>query len=173
MKTSRRERRGTKGSEEAGEAGKPERGWKLNKRRQRKTLRDKSQMFLGSTISQDLKWESNIDAMPSGRRPSRGCTSCANSGSSTCLKELLIQFYTAIIIKSVLCTSITVWFGSATKQTGQEQTTATDSQDCRENHQCQPALHSGLCPESGNGQDELIHVPLHVVFAKQHKTGSP
>ncbi|KAI3374584.1 hypothetical protein L3Q82_021157 [Scortum barcoo] len=28
-------------------------------------------------------------------------------------------------------------------QTGQEQTT-TDSQDCRENHWCQPALHSGL-----------------------------
>ncbi|KAI3353967.1 hypothetical protein L3Q82_018457, partial [Scortum barcoo] len=31
------------------------------------------------------------------------------------LQELLIQFYTAII-QSVLCTSITVWFGSATKQ---------------------------------------------------------
>ncbi|KAI3371617.1 hypothetical protein L3Q82_024182, partial [Scortum barcoo] len=30
-------------------------------------------------------------------------------------QELLIQFYTAII-QSVLCTSITVWFGSATKQ---------------------------------------------------------
>ncbi|TWW57365.1 hypothetical protein D4764_07G0000840 [Takifugu flavidus] len=30
-------------------------------------------------------------------------------------QELLIQFYTAII-QSVLCSSITVWFGSATKQ---------------------------------------------------------
>ncbi len=30
-------------------------------------------------------------------------------------KELLISFYTAII-QSVLCTSITVWFGLATKQ---------------------------------------------------------
>ena len=30
-------------------------------------------------------------------------------------QELLIQFYTAIV-QSVLCTSIIIWFGSATKQ---------------------------------------------------------
>ena len=30
-------------------------------------------------------------------------------------QELLIQFYTAVI-ESVLCTSITVWFGSSTKE---------------------------------------------------------
>ncbi|PJC91252.1 hypothetical protein CUC44_20930, partial [Aeromonas lusitana] len=30
-------------------------------------------------------------------------------------QELLLQFYSAVI-ESVLCTSITVWFGAATKQ---------------------------------------------------------
>lgn len=47
------------------------------------------------------------------RRPSRGCISCGNSGNLP--KELLVFFYTAMI-HSVLCTSITLWFGSATKQ---------------------------------------------------------
>ncbi|KAI3374205.1 hypothetical protein L3Q82_006064 [Scortum barcoo] len=52
---------------------------------------------------------------PSGRRTSRGCTSCANFRKFNLPQELLIQFYTTII-QSVLCTSITVWFGSTTKQ---------------------------------------------------------
>ncbi len=44
--------------------------------------------LVGTTISQDLKWDIHV--------------------------ELLKQFYSAII-ESVLCSSITVWFGSATK----------------------------------------------------------
>ena len=47
---------------------------------------------------------------------------------------LLIQFYTAII-QSVLCTSITVWFGSATKQDRRRQSGP------QKNLWCQPALH--------------------------------
>ncbi len=48
------------------------------------------------------------------KRPSRGGPASFSSwGSSTC-QELLKQFYSAII-ESVLCTSITVWFSSATK----------------------------------------------------------
>ncbi|KAJ8375448.1 hypothetical protein SKAU_G00060280 [Synaphobranchus kaupii] len=58
--------------------------------------------FLGSTISQDLKWMPNI---------------------VTLIKKAQQRLYflrqlrnNPAIIQSVLCTSITVWFGSATKQ---------------------------------------------------------
>nr|XP_023693192.1 polymeric immunoglobulin receptor-like [Paramormyrops kingsleyae] len=57
--------------------------------------RQKTRKAPGPIISQDLKWQSNI--------------------SSILKKELLIQFYSAVI-ESVLCSSITVWFGAATKQ---------------------------------------------------------
>ncbi len=56
--------------------------------------------FLGTTISQDLKWDTHIDLRQ--------------------LKKLnlpqahMTQFYSAVI-ESVLCSSITVWFGSASK----------------------------------------------------------
>ncbi len=68
--------------------------------------------FMGTSMSQDLKWDNHIDSIV--KRPSRGCSSFASWGSSTCPQELLIQFYSAII-ESVLCMSITVWFSSATK----------------------------------------------------------
>ncbi len=54
-------------------------------------------------ISQDLKWHTHID---------KGCTSQLRKFNLP--QELLKQFYSAII-ESVLCTSITVRFGSATK----------------------------------------------------------
>ncbi len=38
--------------------------------------------FLGTTISQDLKWDNHIDSIV--KRPSRGCTSFVSWGSSTC-----------------------------------------------------------------------------------------
>ncbi|KAI3353828.1 hypothetical protein L3Q82_005043 [Scortum barcoo] len=81
--------------------------------------------FLGSTISQDLKWESNIDAI---RKEAQQRMYFLHQVRKFNLpQELLIQFYTAII-QSVLCTSnhSVVWISH---QTGQEQTT-TDSQDC-------------------------------------------
>ncbi len=39
--------------------------------------------FLGTTISQDLKWDNHIDSIVK-KRPSRGCTSFASWGSLTC-----------------------------------------------------------------------------------------
>ncbi|KAI3352766.1 hypothetical protein L3Q82_019346, partial [Scortum barcoo] len=96
--------------------------------------------FLGSTISQDLKWESNIDTIR--KKAQQRIFFLCQLRKFNLPQELLILFYTAII-QSVLCTSITVWIGIIGHQTGQEQTTL-DSQDCKENHLCQPALHSGL-----------------------------
>ncbi|KAI3355997.1 hypothetical protein L3Q82_017268, partial [Scortum barcoo] len=69
--------------------------------------------FLGSTISQDLKWQSNIDAIR--KKAQQRMYFLRQLRKFNLPQELLIQFYTAII-QSVLCTSITVWFGSATKQ---------------------------------------------------------
>ncbi|KAI3370613.1 hypothetical protein L3Q82_007188 [Scortum barcoo] len=64
--------------------------------------------FLGSTISQDLKWEFNIDAIR--KKAQRRMYSLHQLRQFNLPQEVLIQFYTAII-QSVLCTSITVWFG--------------------------------------------------------------
>uniref|UniRef100_A0A9J8B7E4 Reverse transcriptase domain-containing protein n=1 Tax=Cyprinus carpio carpio TaxID=630221 RepID=A0A9J8B7E4_CYPCA len=55
--------------------------------------------FLGITISQDLKWDIHIDSI---------------LRKFNLPQELLKQFYSAII-ESVLCTSVTVWFSSASK----------------------------------------------------------
>ncbi len=54
--------------------------------------------FLGCIISQDLKWDTHIHHLR----------------KFNLSQELLKQFYSAVI-ESVLCTSITIWFGSATK----------------------------------------------------------
>ncbi len=58
--------------------------------------------FLGTTIFQDLKWDNHIDYI------------VKNAQQRLYFLRQLIQFYSAII-ESVLCTSITVWFSSATK----------------------------------------------------------
>ncbi|KAI3376906.1 hypothetical protein L3Q82_000156 [Scortum barcoo] len=72
-----------------------------------------SKLFLGSIISQDLKWESNIDAIR--KKAQQRMYFLCQLRKFNLPQELLIQFYTTII-QSVLSTSITVWFGSATKQ---------------------------------------------------------
>ncbi len=66
-------------------------------------------MFLGSTVSQDLKWASNINT-------------------------IIIKAQYGHQLRKFITLA---WIGH------QEQTT-TDSQDCRKNHWCRPALHSGL-----------------------------
>uniref|UniRef100_A0A9J7WZZ8 Reverse transcriptase domain-containing protein n=1 Tax=Cyprinus carpio carpio TaxID=630221 RepID=A0A9J7WZZ8_CYPCA len=55
--------------------------------------------FLGTTISQDLKWDNHIDSI---------------LRKFNLPQELLKQFYSAII-ESILYTSVTVWFSSASK----------------------------------------------------------
>ncbi|CAL9697709.1 unnamed protein product [Knipowitschia caucasica] len=55
-----------------------------------------SYCFLGTTITQDLKWEPTISSLIKKAQ-----------------QRMLVQFYTAII-ESILTSSITVWFAGAT-----------------------------------------------------------
>ncbi|KAK3522700.1 hypothetical protein QTP86_030096, partial [Hemibagrus guttatus] len=68
--------------------------------------------FLGTTISQDLKWDTHIDATI--KKAQQRLYFLRQLRKFNLPKELLIHFDSAVI-ESVLCTSITVWFGSATK----------------------------------------------------------
>ncbi|KAI5102804.1 gastrula zinc finger protein XlCGF28.1-like [Silurus meridionalis] len=69
--------------------------------------------FLGTTISQDLKWESNINSIL--KKAQQRIYFLRQLRKYSLSQELLIQFYTAVI-ESVLCSSITIWLGAATKQ---------------------------------------------------------
>ncbi|MCI4389765.1 hypothetical protein PGIGA_G00102240 [Pangasianodon gigas] len=68
--------------------------------------------FLGSTISQDLKWETHIDSIL--KKAQKRLYFLRQLRKFNLPQELLTWFYSAVI-ESVLCTSITVLFGSATK----------------------------------------------------------
>ncbi len=68
--------------------------------------------FLGTTISQDLKWDNHIDSIV--KKAQQRLYFLHQLRKFNLPQELLKQFYSAII-ESVLCSSITVWFGSATK----------------------------------------------------------
>ena len=68
--------------------------------------------FLGTTISQDLKWDINIDSIV--KKAQQRLYFLRQLGKFNLPQELLKQFYSAII-ESVLCTSVTVWFSSASK----------------------------------------------------------
>ncbi len=63
--------------------------------------------FLGTTISQDLKWDIHIDSIV--RKAQQRLYFLRQLRKFNLPQELLKQFYSAII-ESVLCTSITVWF---------------------------------------------------------------
>ncbi len=69
--------------------------------------------FLGSIISQDLNWDTHIDSIVK-KKAQQSFYFLRQLRKFNLPQELLKQFYSAII-ESVLCTSITVWFGSATK----------------------------------------------------------
>uniref|UniRef100_A0A8C1IM46 Reverse transcriptase domain-containing protein n=1 Tax=Cyprinus carpio TaxID=7962 RepID=A0A8C1IM46_CYPCA len=68
--------------------------------------------FVGTTISQDLKWDDHIDSIV--KKAQQRLYFLRQLRKFNLPQELLKQFYSAVI-ESVLCTSITVWFGSATK----------------------------------------------------------
>ncbi|KAK3545698.1 hypothetical protein QTP70_011272 [Hemibagrus guttatus] len=68
--------------------------------------------FLGTTISQDLKWDTHIDSII--KKAQERLYFLRQLRKFNLPQELLTHFYSAVI-ESVLCTSITVWFGSATK----------------------------------------------------------
>ncbi|KAI2650995.1 putative RNA-directed DNA polymerase from transposon BS [Labeo rohita] len=65
-----------------------------------------------SVISQDLKWVTHIDSIVNKAQQRLYFLRLLRKFNLP--QELLKQFYLAII-ESILCTSITVWFGSATK----------------------------------------------------------
>ncbi|KAM9793632.1 uncharacterized protein ACBT44_018006 [Syngnathus typhle] len=69
--------------------------------------------LLGTTISRDLKWTGHIDSVR--KKAQQRLYFPRQLKRFNLPRELLKTFYTAII-QSVLCTSITVWFGSASKQ---------------------------------------------------------
>ncbi len=68
--------------------------------------------FLGTTISQVLKWDNHVDSIV--KKAQQRLYFLCQLRKFNLPQELLKQFYSAII-ESVLCSSITVWFGSATK----------------------------------------------------------
>ncbi len=68
--------------------------------------------FLGTTISQDLKWDNHIDSIV--KKAQQRLYFLHQLMKFNLPQELLIQLYSAII-ESVHCTSIIVWFSSATK----------------------------------------------------------
>ncbi len=68
--------------------------------------------FLGTTISQDLKRDNHIDS--TAKKAQQRLYFLCQLRKFNLPQELLKQFYSAII-ESVLCSSVTVWFGSATK----------------------------------------------------------
>ncbi len=72
----------------------------------------KSFSFLGTTISQDLKWDNHMDSIV--KKAQQRLYFLHLLRKFNLPQELLKQFYSAII-ESFLCSSITVWFGSATK----------------------------------------------------------
>ncbi len=68
--------------------------------------------FLGTTISQDLKWDNHIESIV--KKAQQRLYFLCQLRKFNLPQELLKRFYSAII-ESVLCMSITVWFSSATK----------------------------------------------------------
>ncbi len=71
--------------------------------------------FLGSIISQDLNWDTHIDSIVKKKKAQQSLYFLHQLRKFNLPQVLLKQFYYSAIIESVLCTSITVWFGSATK----------------------------------------------------------
>ncbi len=81
--------------------------------------------FLGILISQDLKWDNHIDSI--FKKAQQRLYFLHQLRGFNLPQELLKQFYSAV--ESVLCTSITVWFGSATKsETGRLQRTVRSAE---------------------------------------------
>ncbi|KAL0147005.1 hypothetical protein M9458_057529 [Cirrhinus mrigala] len=68
--------------------------------------------FLGTTITQSLKWDNHIDLIV--KKAQQRLYFLCQLRKFNLPKGLLKQFYSAII-ESILCTSISVWFSSATK----------------------------------------------------------
>ncbi|KAL0156663.1 hypothetical protein M9458_047909, partial [Cirrhinus mrigala] len=69
--------------------------------------------FLGTNISQDLKWDIHIDSIVK-KKPQQRLYFLHQLKKFNPPQALMTQFYSTVI-ESVLCSSITVWFGAASK----------------------------------------------------------
>uniref|UniRef100_A0AAQ4Q691 Reverse transcriptase domain-containing protein n=1 Tax=Gasterosteus aculeatus aculeatus TaxID=481459 RepID=A0AAQ4Q691_GASAC len=67
--------------------------------------------FLGSIITQDLKWELNISSIT--KKAQQRLFFLRQLKKLNLPKTMMVHFYTAII-ESILCSSITVWYAAAT-----------------------------------------------------------
>ncbi|XP_033182039.1 uncharacterized protein LOC113150522 [Anabas testudineus] len=67
--------------------------------------------FLGTTITQEPKWEQNISSLT--KKPQQRLSFLRQLKKYNLPKQMLTNFYTAII-ESILTSSITVWFAAAT-----------------------------------------------------------
>uniref|UniRef100_A0AAV2J637 SAM domain-containing protein n=1 Tax=Knipowitschia caucasica TaxID=637954 RepID=A0AAV2J637_KNICA len=72
--------------------------------------------FLGTTITQDLKWEPTISSLI--KKAQQRMYFLRQLRKAKLPAQMLVQFYTAII-ESILTSSITVWFAGATCRTVQ------------------------------------------------------
>ncbi|KAK9529966.1 hypothetical protein VZT92_011510 [Zoarces viviparus] len=70
-----------------------------------------SYRFLGSIISQDLKWELNISSIT--KKAQQRMYFLRQLRQFNLPKTMLVHFYRAII-ESILCSSITVWYAAST-----------------------------------------------------------
>ncbi len=75
--------------------------------------------FLGTTISQDLKWDNHTDSI--AKKAQQRLYFLRQLRKFNLPQELLKQFYSAIM-ETVLCSSIIVWFGlvQLPKQTSED-----------------------------------------------------
>uniref|UniRef100_A0AAV2LFS2 Alkylated DNA repair protein AlkB homologue 8 N-terminal domain-containing protein n=1 Tax=Knipowitschia caucasica TaxID=637954 RepID=A0AAV2LFS2_KNICA len=67
--------------------------------------------FLGTTITQDLKWEPTISSLI--KKAQQRMYFLRQLRKAKLPAQMLVQFYTAII-ESILTSSVTVWFAGAT-----------------------------------------------------------
>ncbi len=80
--------------------------------------------FLGTTISQDLKWDNHIDSI--GKKAQQRLYFLRQLRKFNLPQELLKQFYSAIIESVLFFYNCLVWFSYQNRH----QKTTTDSQDC-------------------------------------------
>ncbi len=71
--------------------------------------------FLGTTISQDLKWDNHIESMVKKTQERLYLEVQYLELRKYNLAQELLKKFCSAIIESILCTSMTVWFSLATK----------------------------------------------------------
>ncbi|XP_056281146.1 tubulin--tyrosine ligase-like protein 12 [Pseudoliparis swirei] len=92
-----------------------------------------SYRFLGSIISQDLKWELNIGSIT--KKAQQRMFFLRQLRKFNLPGRMMVQFYTAIV-ESIICSSITVWHPAAT---------AKDKCSCRASSARPRGLSAAIC----------------------------